>query len=98
MNTARFNLAGAGTQTAAVAIGGAPGPGAITGATETWNGTSWTTNPNSLSTPRGGLGGQTSGTQALGIVFGGETPPISTATEEFTGPSTTLNYKTLTTS
>jgi hypothetical protein len=95
MNTSRFNLAGAGTLTAAVAIGGAPGPGAITGATETWNGTSWTSNPNSLSTPRGGLSGQTSGTQTLGIVFGGETPPISTATEEFTGPGSPVT-KTIT--
>jgi hypothetical protein len=97
MNTARFSLAGAGTQTSALAIGGAPSDGARTGAAELWNGTSWTTNPNSLATARTGLGGQTSGTQALGIVFGGFTPPVSAATEEFTGPGSPVT-QTITTS
>jgi hypothetical protein len=41
MNTARSELAGAGTQTSALAFGGAiPSP---TGATEEYDGTSWTT-------------------------------------------------------
>jgi hypothetical protein len=39
MNTARNSLAGAGTQTAAVAFGGGP---PVAGATEEYNGTSWT--------------------------------------------------------
>ena len=95
MNTARRGLAGCGTQTLALAFGGSiPGK---TSATELWNGTSWTTNPNGLGTARYGLAG--AGTQTAGLGFGGYTAPgFSTATEEFTGPSTTLNYKTLTTS
>jgi hypothetical protein len=48
LNTARFVLAGAGTQTAALAFGGS-GP---TGATEEYDGTSWTTSPGSLNTAR----------------------------------------------
>jgi hypothetical protein len=40
MNTAREGLAGAGTQTAALAFGGNVPP--YTGATEEYNGTSWT--------------------------------------------------------
>jgi hypothetical protein len=41
MNTARRELAGAGTQTAALAFGGFMVP-PFTGATEEYNGTSWT--------------------------------------------------------
>jgi len=98
MNTARRGLRGCGTQTLAVAFGGGPGGTAVS-ATELWNGTSWTSNPNGLGTARIYLAG--AGTQAAGLAFGGSaTTPNSglSATEAFTGPSTTLNYKTLTTS
>jgi hypothetical protein len=40
LNTARTALAGAGTQTAGLAFGGTP---PTTGATELYDGTSWTT-------------------------------------------------------
>jgi hypothetical protein len=50
MNTARFYLAGAGTQTAALAFGGYT-PGTNTGATEEYDGTNWTTS-NPLNTAR----------------------------------------------
>jgi hypothetical protein len=40
-----MDLAGAGTQTAALAFGGSP---PVTAATELWNGTSWTSNPTGL--------------------------------------------------
>jgi hypothetical protein len=40
LNTARYYLAAAGTQTAALAFGGTPAP---TAATEEYDGTSWTT-------------------------------------------------------
>jgi hypothetical protein len=50
MNTARFALAGAGTQTAALAFGGYDGT--YTAATEEYNGTTWTSNPG-LNTARG---------------------------------------------
>jgi hypothetical protein len=41
LNTGRTSLAGAGTQTAALAFGGGDPP--YTGATELYDGTSWTT-------------------------------------------------------
>jgi hypothetical protein len=50
LNTARDALAGAGTQTAALAFGGTTPP--FTAATEEYDGTSWTTNPTSLNTAR----------------------------------------------
>jgi hypothetical protein len=50
MNTARQELAGAGTQTAGLAFGGIDT--ANTGATEEYNGTTWTTSPGSLNTAR----------------------------------------------
>jgi hypothetical protein len=50
MNTARYGLAGAGIQTAALAFGGCDP--AITGATEEYDGTSWTSNPTGLNTAR----------------------------------------------
>ena len=61
-----------------------------------YDGTSFSTAPN-LATPRSGAGGAGSSNTAS-IVFGGRAPAFSTATEEFTGETTTLNVKTLTTS
>ena len=65
MNTARNSLGGAGTQTAALGFGGQP---PNTGATESYNGTSWT-EVNDLSA-RNGVG--STGTQTSAIAFGGE--------------------------
>jgi hypothetical protein len=50
LNTARRLLAGAGTQTAGLAFGGYTT--AATGATEEYDGTSWTSNPTGLNTAR----------------------------------------------
>jgi hypothetical protein len=49
--TARDQLAGAGTQTAALAFGGYDGT-VNTGATEEYNGSTWTSNPTGLNTAR----------------------------------------------
>ena len=92
LNTARRVLSGTGTQTAAVAAGGLST--VTTNATELYNGTSWSSSPASLTTARGNLGG--TGTQSLGLVYGGL--PFQTTTEEWTGPSTALQTKTITTS
>jgi hypothetical protein len=43
LNTARRVLRGAGTQTAGLAFGGYTYPATITGATEEYDGSSWTT-------------------------------------------------------
>src|SRR5210317_489604 len=64
LNTARRSLAGAGTQTAALAFGGTP-PG--TGKTESWNGTNWT-EVNDMGTARYILAG--TGTQTAALGFG----------------------------
>jgi hypothetical protein len=95
LNTPRVQLGAAGTQTAAVAFGGS-GPPTGNPATEIWNGTSWTSNPTGLGTARYALGG--AGTQTTAVAFGGRNPAFLSSTELWTGPYTTLNYKTLTTS
>jgi hypothetical protein len=54
LNTARNSLGNAGTQTAALAFGGKNGPGASnTGATEEYDGASWTTGPTLSNTKKG---------------------------------------------
>ena len=82
----------AGTQTDGIGGGGAPTPTAA----EVYNGTNWATAA-SLSTGRAtanGLGTPSSASAAL--VSAGE--PSRKATEEFTGETTTLNVRTLTSS
>ena len=85
LNTARNNLAsaGAGTQTAALGFGGTPNDsGTSTGATETYNGTSWTSSPNSLSTARQTSGGAGTATAALCIAGYRSGNPTQTAEVE----------------
>ena len=66
LNTARINLAGSGIQTAGLAFGGNIPP--LTGATESYNGSTWTTSPNTLNTSRQALAG--AGTQTSALAFG----------------------------
>ena len=79
MTTGRRGAGGAGTQTAALAIGGeAP----RTGKTESYDGSSWT-EVGDLNTARNTLGATGSSTAAL--AFGGEAPGPSTHTETWNG-------------
>ena len=91
MNTGRYGLgsANAGTQTAALGFGGDQ-LGPVTAATESFNGTSWTT-VNSLNTARAVVGG--AGTQTAGLAFGGSNPPGTrlTSTETWNGTSWTAS-------
>jgi hypothetical protein len=57
LNTVRNALAGAGTQTAALAFGGNTTTPTGRTATESYNGTAWTSSPNSLNTARYALAG-----------------------------------------
>ena len=82
LNTARLSLAGAGTTTAGLAIGGGPPNQAIV---EIYDGTAWVTSA-SLSTARYGLGG--AGTSTLGLAFGGYVSSVVNSTEEFSGETT----------
>jgi hypothetical protein len=83
LTTARYGLAGAGTQTAALAFGGYDT--ATSAATEEYDGSTWTS-VNSLNTARFGLGG--AGTQTAALGFGGGGP--TDATEEWTGAGAPL--------
>jgi hypothetical protein len=93
MNTARQQLAGAGTQAAALAFGGHP-PESV--ATEEYDGTSWTSNPTGLNTARRQLAG--AGTQASALAAGGQdSTGVLAATEEWLGAGSPLT-KTITVS
>jgi hypothetical protein len=91
LNTARQSLAGAGSQTAALAAGGYNGTADVA-VTETYDGTSWT-EVNDLNTSRRYLEG--AGTTAAAVVFGGYID--STATEEWDGTNWTTAPGTLNT-
>jgi hypothetical protein len=65
------------------------------GATEGYDGTSWSTRP-SMATARFRLGGL--GIQTSALAFGGSSPSIVATTEEFTGETTSANIATITTS
>ena len=86
-----------GAQTDALAYGTEPGASTDT---QGYDGTAWSTRP-SLATARAaqGSGGGNTGSSALtfaGTPNGG--PSVITTTEEFTGATTSANYKTITTS
>ena len=84
LNTARYNAAGNGLQTAGLVFGGDVPPS--TGATEEFNGSAWT-EKNDLNTSRARFGG--SGTVTAGIGFGGDEPPATADTERWDGSSWT---------
>jgi hypothetical protein len=81
MNTARWAIGSFGTQTAAIATGGEP----PTAATESWDGTSWTTVASSNTVIAGRSG---AGIQTAGLAMGGYP---TTATELYDGTSWTSN-------
>jgi hypothetical protein len=94
LNVSRRNVYGTGTQTAALASGGAtiPGP-TYSGSTESYNGSAWTS-LNNMNTARYGAATSQSGTQTATIAFGGfSAPPPGTAssqTESWNGTSWTV--------
>ena len=81
--TARYTLAGAGTQTAGLCMGG--NVGGASAVTEEYNGTSWSSGGN-LATARRYLAGV--GTQAAGLCMGGFTNTVSAITEEYNAAAT----------
>jgi hypothetical protein len=87
MNTARTLMqASAGTQGAALAIGGNPGYLTIT---EEYDGTNWSTSPGSMNTPRGNIAG--TGTLTAALAFGGTQPGtfVNDYTESYDGSTWT---------
>ena len=96
VNTARNFAAAAGIQTAGIFFGGSTP--SVTTATELWDGTGWSS-AIPMTTARTYLAG--CGNQTLALGAGGTTgaaPYASTATEEWTGTSSTGTASTLTTS
>ena len=87
MNTGRRQGGGFGTQAACGNAGGNPTGGAgYSSEYETYNGSTWTVSPYSLTNPRAYCGG--AGTTTAGLIFGGGAPPNPTftaTTEEFDG-------------
>jgi hypothetical protein len=81
--TARCDLAGAGTNTAALAFGGDISP-TVVACTETYNGTSWSAG-GALITARSNLAGAGTNTAALAFGGNGGAPsyPVTTCTETF---------------
>ena len=79
LGTARRGLAGAGTQTEALAFGGRTT--VDVGSTEEYDGSTWTANPTGLNTVRRFLAG--AGTQTAALAFGGTSTVDTTATEEY---------------
>ena len=88
LNTARYYLAGSGTQNAALSFGG--NNGASSAVTEKFNGTSWAATGN-LNTARHGLAG--SGTQNAALSFGGYTGALSAVTEKFSNGFGAINHE-----
>ena len=84
LNTTRDQLAGTGTYEAALAFGGDLGPPGTSADVELYNGTNWAEQAN-LSAGRRALAGSTSGGTSSGLAFGGEGPPLSAVTNEWTG-------------
>jgi len=82
-------MGGAGSQTAALSFGGAPGDVVFT---EGYDGTSWATKPN-MASGRSYLGG--CGTQTAALAMGNGSTPTA---EEFTGETTSTNVKLITSS
>jgi hypothetical protein len=93
LNTARNNLAGCGTQTAALAFGGQIAP--VLQEQQNYMMAQLGQNPNSMGTAR--YTGAGAGTQTAGLAFGGRTPAATGATQEFTGAGTPVT-KTVTVS
>ena len=82
LNNITWQMAGAGTQTAAVSMGGAYNPFTIMANTEEYNGTAWS-NVTAMPTATWGAGG--TGSQTAALVFGGNAPGIVSTTFEYDG-------------
>ena len=89
--------AACGIQTDGLVFSGNTPPNSVTGLTLGYDGTSWSTRP-SMATARqagAGAGTSTAALMSAGSNVGGTS---LTTTEEFTGDTTALNVKTITTS
>ena len=86
MTSARKTMGQAGTQTAAIMVGGNTIPGAVLDIVEEWNGTAWTETTD-LAVTRGNMSG--AGTQTDAMIFGGQEPAFTGKTEKWNGSTWT---------
>jgi len=98
LNTPRNAGGGAGIQTAALLFGGAPPTPGFSSASESYNGTAWTTTP-SINFARRNIGSANAGTQTAALGFGGagDPPSVTSQTESWNGSSWTISPATLNT-
>ena len=94
LNTGRKYLAGCGTQSLALAVGGSTGAPARSAATEEYNGSSWTSG-NSFTEGRSALA--CFGVQTHAVIAGGADPGIVNSIEEYDGTNWTTSPATLAT-
>jgi len=94
MNTGRRRLMGTGTQTSGLAFGGTTGSN--TGATELYDGSTWTNSPASMNTARRASG--SAGIQTATLAIGGYIAAVTGAVESFNGSTWTSNPVSLNTS
>jgi len=90
--TTRCFLAGAGTNTAALAFGGYTGGSPLT-CTEAYNGTSWSTGGTMIQARRNLAG---AGTSTAALAFGGAIPFIVACTEVYNGTSWSASSRLIT--
>jgi len=86
-NDARYDVWGGGTQTAGIIGSGYQPVGGQRNTVETYNGTSWTTNPATMVNALSARGSSTAGTTTAMLAFGGQ--PTLNLTEQWDGTSWT---------
>jgi len=87
---------GAGTQTAGLGFAGYLLPG-VTGLTNGYDGTAWSTRA-TMGTARYQMTQGLGATNTAALAVGGQTPPRVATVEEYSGETSAVNYKTITTS
>ena len=94
LNTGRSTVSGGGTSTLSMVFGGGPTSPTYYAVTEIWNGSSWTevadlaTGRESISSSR------TSNITTSGLAAGGNLPPATTSTEEWSVPNAVVTVTT----
>ena len=88
LNSAKSGVAGAGTQTAGIVFGGSTG--SATGVTQTYDGSSFSTNPATMNVARTSIKSGLNGSQTSTVAFGGS-PPQTNATEDWDGTTWTTS-------
>ena len=82
-------MGSAGTQTAGIIFGGTTG--SVSGVTQTYDGSSFSTNPATMNAARNSVKSGLNGSQTSTVAFGGNTGSQSNATEDWDGTTWTTS-------